>query len=73
MILEKLDEEERQFFYDENGNRIIRKISDLKTGLIVPGKLRPKRIPGGVILEKTSFEINLPKKKKWKREELEKL
>lgn len=73
VILEKLDKEEHDFFYDENGDRIIRAISDLKTGLIVPGKLRPKRIPGGVILEKTSFEINLPKKKKWKREELEKL
>ena len=34
-----------------------RTIEDFKTGLKIPGKLRPKRIKGGVILEDTTYEM----------------
>ena len=34
-----------------------RSIDDFKVGLIVPGKLIPKRIKGGVILTETTFEM----------------
>lgn len=34
-----------------------REMQDFKLGLTLPGKLIPKRIPGGVILVKTTFEI----------------
>lgn len=34
-----------------------RTIQDFKPGLCVPGKLRPKRIPGGVVLLDTTFEF----------------
>lgn len=32
-------------------------MGNFKVGLLLPGKLRPKQVPGGVILEKTTFEI----------------
>lgn len=34
-----------------------RAMKDFKNGLIIPGKLVPKRIPGGVILTETTYEI----------------
>lgn len=34
-----------------------RKITDFKIGLKVPGKLLPKRIPGGILLVDTSYEM----------------
>lgn len=34
-----------------------RTLKDFKVGLIVPGKLRPKRIKGGVLLVTTSYEM----------------
>ena len=34
-----------------------RNIKDFKTGLIVPGSLKPKRITGGVILENGEYEL----------------
>lgn len=34
-----------------------RSMKDFKNGLIIPGKLVPKRIPGGVILTETTYEI----------------
>lgn len=34
-----------------------RKITDFKVGLKVPGKLLPKRIPGGILLVDTSYEM----------------
>lgn len=34
-----------------------RAMNDFKNGLIVPGKLLPKRIPGGVLLQSTTFEM----------------
>lgn len=33
------------------------KISDFKVGLTIPGKLIPKRIPGGVLLVETTYEM----------------
>lgn len=34
-----------------------RSIEDFKVGLEVPGKLAPKRIPGGIVLQRTTFLI----------------
>lgn len=34
-----------------------RTLADFKVGLCIPSKLRPKRIDGGVILEKTTYEM----------------
>ena len=34
-----------------------RQLTDFKIGLKVPGKLLPKRIPGGVLLVDTSYEM----------------
>lgn len=44
--------EEEKLFVDEK-----RTIKEFCYGLIVPGKLRPKRIEGGVILVPTTFEM----------------
>ena len=32
-------------------------ISDFKRGLVVPGKLQPKRIPGGIVLLDSTYEL----------------
>ena len=37
--------------------KVKRDITDFKSGLIVPGKLLPKRIKGGVVLTETSYEL----------------
>lgn len=34
-----------------------RNLKDFKNGLLIPGKLVPKRIPGGVILTETTYQI----------------
>ena len=34
-----------------------RTLTDFKPGLCVPGKLRPKRILGGVLLVETAYEM----------------
>lgn len=47
----KYTEEEKEFV------KVKRSITDFKIGLKVPGKLLPKRIPGGVILVDTSYEM----------------
>ena len=49
--------EEKEFLFDEYNNPIKRDYSSFKIGLKVPGKLRPKRIRGGVILVDTSYEM----------------
>lgn len=54
--IEELTEEEADFLY-ENGQPINRTIEDFNIGLIVPGKLIPKQIPGGVLLVETSYEM----------------
>lgn len=51
-------EEEKEFLFDkETGKTIHRTFDDFKIGLKVPGKLRPKRIRGGVLLLETSYEM----------------
>jgi len=49
--------EELQFLF-RGGKRIIRCYDDFTVGLKVPGKLRPVRIPGGVVLQDTFFTIH---------------
>lgn len=50
------DEAEKEFLF-RNGEAIRRNLSDFRIGLKVPGKLMPKRIPGGVILVETTYEM----------------
>ena len=38
--------------------RTKRELTDFKVGLKVPGKLHPKRIKGGIVLERISFEMH---------------
>ena len=49
-------EEEKEFLF-EDGCRIVRSYNDFTVGLTVPGKLLPCRIPGGVLLVETSYEM----------------
>lgn len=51
------NDEEKEFLFDEDNNPIKRDYSSFKIGLKVPGKLRPKRIRGGVLLVDTSYEM----------------
>lgn len=48
--------EEKEFLFKDN-KPIKRTYSDFKVGLKVPGKLRPKRITGGVVLVETTYEM----------------
>lgn len=48
---DKYTEEEREFL------RVKRELTDFKVGLRVPGKLRPMRIRGGVLLVETPYEM----------------
>lgn len=50
-------QDEIEFLFDENGAPIKRNLEDFKIGLKVPGKLRPKRIRGGVLLVETPYEM----------------
>lgn len=50
-------DEEKEFLFDKDNNPIKRDYSSFKIGLKVPGKLRPKRIRGGVLLVDTSYEM----------------
>lgn len=49
-------DEEKEFLFKDN-KPIKRTYSDFKVGLKVPGKLRPKRITGGVVLVETTYEM----------------
>ena len=49
--LESLSDEAREFITKK------REITDFDIGLKIPEKLMPKRIKGGIILEKTTFEM----------------
>lgn len=53
---EQMTEEEKEFLL-KDGERIVRTLKDFKVGLKVPGKLIPKRIPGGVLLKETTYEM----------------
>lgn len=48
---DKLEEDEREFVLTP------RTIEDFKIGLLIPGKLLPKRIKGGVLLVDTTYEM----------------
>lgn len=48
---EEATEEEKEFL------RVKRTVEDFDVGLTVPGKLLPKRIYGGIVLEDTSYQI----------------
>ncbi len=48
---DKFTEEQLEFL------KVKRTLSDFKNGLIVPGKLMPKRIEGGVLLVETNYEM----------------
>lgn len=54
-IIEKMKPEEIDFLIDKNGNVIKRGYTDFKKGLSVPGKLRPFRMPGGILLVDTPY------------------
>lgn len=49
-------DEEREFLF-EDGIPIVRSYEDFKVGLVVPDKLRPVRIKGGVVLTDTTYEL----------------
>lgn len=53
----KMSKAVRSFLFDEEGNRIKREIEDFKPGLMVPGKLVPLHIPGGVLLHETEYTL----------------
>ena len=52
-----LNETERKFVLSH------KQLSDFKEGLVVPGKLMPKRIKGGIILVETDYEMRGKKSK----------
>ena len=49
--LNKYNEEEQEFIKQR------RTLADFKVGLIVPSKLLPKRINGGIVLQSTTYEM----------------
>ena len=49
--MNKLSEEEKEFISQK------RTLEDFKVGLVVPSKLTPKRVKGGIILQKTTYEM----------------
>lgn len=51
------NEEEKAFLFEEDGTPIIRDYKNFAVGLVVPGKLIPKRIRGGVLLVDTTYEM----------------
>lgn len=56
-INENWSDEEKEFLFDKDNKPIVRDYSDFKVGLKVPGKLRPIRIRGGVLLVNTTYEM----------------
>lgn len=57
-VFKEWTDEEKEFLFDsETGLPIKRTIKDFKVGLKVPGKLRPKRIRGGILLIDTTYEM----------------
>lgn len=49
--IKDITEEEKEFL------KVKRTVADFNIGLSVPGKLLPKRIPGGIVLTETSYEM----------------
>lgn len=56
-VNENWSDEEKEFLFDKDNKPIVRDYSDFKVGLKVPGKLRPIRIRGGVLLVNTTYEM----------------
>lgn len=57
-IFKEWGDAEKEFLFDPVTNKpIIRTIEDFKIGLKVPGKLSPRRIPGGILLVDTTYEM----------------
>lgn len=54
-MIEKMKAEEISFLMGKDGNVIKRGYTDFKKGLSVPGKLRPFRMPGGILLVDTPY------------------
>lgn len=50
-------QEEKNFLFDEGGNKVVRTFEDFNIGLTVPGKLTPVQIKGGVVLADTPYEM----------------
>lgn len=50
-------EAEQAFLFNADGSRIIRTFEDFTVGLKVCGKLRPKRIKGGIVLLDSYYEM----------------
>ena len=50
-------DEELEFLFTSEGEQIRRTYHDFDIGLQVPGKLRPKRMPGGIVLEDCWFTM----------------
>ena len=53
---EDFSKEEIEFLYDDE-KLIERTLTDFKPGIKIPGKLSPKKIPGGVVLVETYYEM----------------
>ena len=57
-VFKEWTEDEKEFVFEkETGKPIKRNLSDFRVGLKVPGKLRPKRIRGGILLIDTPYEM----------------
>ena len=57
-IKKEWSDDEKEFLFDsKTGEPIKRTMRDFRVGLKVPGKLRPKRIRGGVLLVDTTYEM----------------
>jgi len=57
-VFKNWTEDEKDFLFEnETGKPIKRNLSDFRVGLKVPGKLRPKRIRGGILLIDTPYEM----------------
>lgn len=49
--------EEQKFLFDTDKKPIKRSLKDFRIGLEIPGKLVPKRIPGGILLHETTYKM----------------
>lgn len=57
-IKKEWSEDEKEFLFDSKTSEPIKRtFSNFNRGLKVPGKLRPKRIRGGIILVETPYEM----------------
>ena len=50
-------DEEKEFLFDENENKIQRTLEDFKLGLTVPSNLKAKNVIGGVLLVENDYKM----------------